>query len=81
MFRALGHFSKFARRGAVKIASAGDVNGLLHCAFENPDGSIAVVVTNQGVERSCDVAPAGKVANMRLPADSVMTMVTGAPQR
>ncbi len=81
MFWALGHFSKFVRRGAVKIESAGDVNGLLHCAFENPDGSIAVVVTNQGAERTCDVALAGKVATVRLPADSVMTMVTGAPQR
>jgi glucosylceramidase len=81
MFWALGQFSKFVRRGAVKIESRGDANRLLHCAFENPDGSIAAVITNQGAERSCDVALAGKVANVRLPADSVMTIVTAAPQR
>jgi glucosylceramidase len=42
----IGHFSKFARPGARKIASSPSRSALLSAAFVNPDGKVAVVVMN-----------------------------------
>ncbi|MBX7124442.1 MAG: hypothetical protein K1X47_02010 [Cyclobacteriaceae bacterium] len=43
----IGHFSKFIRPGAKRIAAASSRSQLITTAFQNPDGSIAVVVMNQ----------------------------------
>lgn len=42
----LGHFSKFIRPGAKRIACSTTRDNLLSTAFINPDGKIAVVVMN-----------------------------------
>lgn len=42
----LGHFSKFIRPGAKRIACSSTRDNLLSTAFVNPDGKIAVVVMN-----------------------------------
>ena len=42
----IGHFSKFIRPGAKKIASVSSSNALLTSAFKNTDGSLAIVVMN-----------------------------------
>ena len=42
----IGHFSKFIRPGAKKIASVSSSNALLTTAFKNTDGSLAIVVMN-----------------------------------
>jgi glucosylceramidase len=44
----IGHFSKFIKPGAKRIISSATRSQLLTTAFQNPDGSIAVVVMNQG---------------------------------
>lgn len=44
----IGHFSKFIRPGAKRIESASSRSPLLSTAFKNVDGSIAVIVMNQG---------------------------------
>lgn len=49
-FYYIGHFSKFIRPGAVRINASGNRSGLITTAFKNTDGSIAVVVMNQGDE-------------------------------
>lgn len=46
----IGHFSKFIRPGAVRIGLESDITGLSMTAFQNVDGSIAVVVQNEGDE-------------------------------
>jgi glucosylceramidase len=46
-FYYIGHFSKFIRPGAKRIASSGSRGQLLTTAFLNTDGKIAVVVMNQ----------------------------------
>ena len=46
-FYYLGHFSKFIRPGAVRIACAPTRDELEATAFRNPDGSIALVVMNR----------------------------------
>jgi glucosylceramidase len=42
----IGHFSRFIRPGARRIAAAPSRSMLLSTAFENEDGSVAVVVMN-----------------------------------
>jgi glucosylceramidase len=48
MLLALGHFSKFVKRGAVRIESDCDIDGIQHIAFVNPDGEHVVVLINKG---------------------------------
>ena len=43
----IGHFSKFVRPGARKIAAAPSRSQLLSTAFVNPDGKVSVVVMNK----------------------------------
>lgn len=47
----IGHFSKFIRPGAKRIASSSSRAQLLTTAFQNTDGSIAVVVMNPTNEK------------------------------
>jgi glucosylceramidase len=47
----IGHFSKFARPGAKRIASSPSRSALLSTAFINPDGKISVVVMNKSEQK------------------------------
>ncbi|MGZ3975692.1 MAG: glycoside hydrolase family 30 protein, partial [Flavisolibacter sp.] len=44
----IGHFSKFIRPGAKRINASSNRTELITTAFKNTDGSIAVVVMNEG---------------------------------
>ena len=44
----IGHFSKFIRTGAKRIGSSSSRSPLLSTAFKNVDGSVVVIVMNQG---------------------------------
>jgi len=44
----IGHFSKFIKRGAKRIISSSSRSQLLTTAFKNEDGTVVVVVMNQG---------------------------------
>jgi glucosylceramidase len=48
----IGHFSKFIKPGARRIISSPSRSQLLSTAFKNTDGSIVVVVMNQGPVKS-----------------------------
>src|ERR1700677_2838432 len=71
---ALGHFSRFIKRGAVRIDSQSPAKDLFYCAFDNPARSIVVVITNPGHQRTCEIQLNGKVASLTLPSDSVVTL-------
>jgi glucosylceramidase len=47
----IGHFSKFVRPGAKRIASSPSRSQLLSAAFINPDGKVSVVVMNKGDQK------------------------------
>ena len=47
----IGHFSKFVRPGARKIACSPSRSALLSTAFVNPDGKVSVVVMNRGDQK------------------------------
>ena len=72
----LGHFSKFIRPGAQRIACTSDDDGLLATAFINPDQSIAAVVLNL-TDRARDykVWIGGRAISTSSPAHSIETAV------
>src|SRR5712691_8204009 len=47
----LGHFSKFVRPGAKRIASSPSRSPLLSTAFRNPNGKVSVVVMNKSEQK------------------------------
>ena len=72
----LGHFSKFIRPGARRVAVTPSRGSLLSTAFRNPDGSLAVVVMNQG-EQAVDYSLwiHGRSAKASAPPHSIATFV------
>ena len=76
-YYALGHASKFVRRGAQRIASTSGVDGVETVAFRNADdGSIALVLCNTTAsERRLSVRQAGQVIEITLPRESLATLV------
>jgi glucosylceramidase len=75
MFWALAHFSRFVQRGASRINSDSTSHDLKHCAFENPDGSLVVILPNSGAERVAHIRLADQTAQITLPANSLTTLL------
>lgn len=75
-FYYLGHFSKFIRPGARRIASSSMVEALQTTAFRNRDGSIALVVMNESEQaQPFWLWMDGQAAKTESPAHSIMTLV------
>ena len=70
---ALAHYSSAIRRGARRIGSKGEIEKVSHVAFANPDGGVAMVLANQGMDRDVVVQANGRAAGVHLPADSLVT--------
>ena len=47
----IGHFSKFVRPGAKRVACSPSRSQLLCAAFVNPDGKVSVVVMNKSDQK------------------------------
>jgi glucosylceramidase len=72
----IGHFSKFIRPGAKRLASSVSRSSLLATAFLNPDGKTAVVVMNAGEEKvSYFLWVNGEAVEVVSPARSIQTLV------
>jgi len=72
----IGHFSKFIRPGAKRIAAAANRTDLLTTAFKNVDGSIAVVVMNKGdKEMAYNLWVSGKAVEIKSPSHSIQTIM------
>jgi glucosylceramidase len=72
----IGHFSKFVRPGAKRIASSPSRSQLLSAAFINPDGKVSVVVMNQSDQKiSYYLWLDGKAAEVRSLPHSIQTLV------
>ena len=69
------HFSRAIRRGARRFESEGTLPGVSHAAFENPDGTRVLVVTNLESERKTTLQIGTFSANVTLDKDSVTTFV------
>ena len=72
----IGHFSKFIKPGAKRIASSPSRSQLLSTAFLNPDGKAAVVVMNPtDKQASYWLWVRGDAAEVNSPAHSTQTLV------
>ena len=72
----IGHFSKFVRPGAKRIASSPSRSQLLSAAFINPDGKISVVVMNRSDQKiSYYLWLDGKAAEVSSLPHSIQTLV------
>jgi len=72
---AFAHYSKAIQRGARVIASRGELDAIDHAAFENPDGSHVLVVTNRAGERRIECRLGAQALDLSAAADSVTTLV------
>jgi len=72
----IGHFSRFIRPGARRVACAKNLDSLEANAFLNVDGSVAVVVLNR-TEQAIDVVlkSEGLQAKTSIPARGIKTFV------
>ncbi len=72
----MGHFSKFIRPGARRVAATSSRAALKATAFLDPDGSLAVVVMN-GTDRSEDyrLLISGRAVKTTAPPHSIATLV------
>src|SRR5262245_5444545 len=72
----LGHASRFVRPGAYRIDSTTGVKRLESVAFQNADGSLALIVLNGARHRQeISVSVADKSFQYELPAGAVVTFV------
>jgi glucosylceramidase len=72
----IGHFSKFVRPGARRIASSPSRSQLLSTAFLNPDGKVSVVVMNRSDQKiSYYLWLEGNAAEVNSPPHSIQTLV------
>ena len=71
---AFAHYSKLVERGAHVIGSQGTLADIDHVAFENPDGSHVLVLTNQGAEQKITVQAGTQAMELTLDPASVTTL-------
>ena len=72
----IGHFSKFIKPGAKRIATAPSRSQLLSTAFQNEDGSIVVIVMNQSDKKTpYFLWIKGQAVEITALAHSISTMV------
>ncbi len=71
---AFAHYSKHIQRGARVISSEGQIDDVDHVAFENPDGSDVLVVSNKGSARKLQCQLKDQALDLTLEADSVTTL-------
>jgi len=70
----LTHFSRFVRPGAYRIGSSGGSDQLNFTAFRNTDGSVILVVINNGEAIKSNVRLNGEAGTLDLPAHSIATV-------
>jgi glucosylceramidase len=71
---AFTHFSRAIQRGARVIASLGEFSDLDHVAFENPDGTHVLVVTNRGEKQDVVCQFGANSLTLTSEPDSITTL-------
>lgn len=72
----VGQFSKFVKDGATRIGLSGANSNVVATAFQNPDGSFAVVAYNtSGVDQSVKIERNGEGIVFNIPRKSAATFV------
>lgn len=71
---AFAHYSRAVSRGARVLASKSEASDLYHVAVQNPDGTHALIVTNQGERRNVECQVGAQALHLELEPDSVTTL-------
>ena len=71
----MAHYAKLIRRGARVVASEGNLAGIQHVAFKNPDGTRGVVVTNAGDKTQVQFESEGQALEVLLEPNSITTLL------
>ncbi len=75
-FKFIGHFSKYIKPGAKRIAFSKHTSKLEVCTFKNVDGSIVAVLLNVSAENvDIHLRLNGEVVGVNVPANSILTAV------
>jgi glucosylceramidase len=74
LYWALAHYARAIKRGAHRIDSQTQANGLEHVAVENPSGQKVLVLTNPGPARFVQLEVAASRASVPLRENSVSTL-------
>jgi glucosylceramidase len=78
-YYAVGHFSRFVKRGARRIGTSSFTTSIAVTAFKNPDGGIAAVVLNRdGEVKKLRLRMEEITAPVELPGHSLTTFVIPA---
>jgi len=72
---AFAHYSRADQRGARVIDSHGELAGIDHVAFENPDGRRILVITNQGEQQQIQCQMGTQALDLTLEQDSATTVL------
>ncbi len=76
IYYTMAHFSKFIRPGASRIGITNPDDSLLAIAAKNPDGSIAVVVFNEGKEaKNLNLSLGEKSAVIQINGQAIQTII------
>jgi glucosylceramidase len=71
---AFAHYSKFVPRGARVINSVSKLNDVDHVAFENPDGTHVLVITNPGAEQKVLCQSGKQALELTLDPESITSL-------
>ena len=71
---AMKHYTHAGRRGSKRFDSQGDIEGIAHAAFVNPDNTKAIVLTNTGATRKVQLRLGDMAVAIELPANSVTNL-------
>jgi len=71
---AMKHYNHAARRGARRFDTQGELGGVAHVAFVNPDGTKTLVLSNVGAERKAQLRLGRLMTEVSLPASSITNL-------
>jgi glucosylceramidase len=71
---AMKHYNHAARRGARRFETQGELEGVAHVAFVNPDDTKTVVLSNTGAARKTQLRLGHLMTEVSLPASSVTNL-------
>lgn len=75
-YYSIAHFSRFVKRGAVRIGSSSFTDSIIATAFKNPDGELVVIVLNRGDNtKQIRLRLEGITAPVELPGHSLNTLI------
>jgi glucosylceramidase len=72
---AFAHYSRAIQRDASVVASSSEQQDVQHVAFQNPDGSWVLVLTNPGSATRVQCRFGSRAVQVDLPEDSIATLV------